>query len=230
MGRAWVLCKKLFSLTLVFNALLTIACCVGILAGFYWYYNGWQPFAPWLPNGNLLWIAIAAAAINIYPAAMLGRKLHTGRFLFHHYFYGFLVMASAVAFVVIALPQYLLTIFLVNDPTPMVNVGRFFLLGGLTLLLDDLPDVSTWLESRLNGMKKGAYRMREAIVAAQIVMGAFSVYLSFAVLAAMAQIPEWVTAANFILFLTTLITGVTAFIFVKRKAWQNLSIDPPANH
>jgi len=219
----------MFSLTLVFNALLTIACCVGILAGFYWYYSGWNPFAPYLVNGNLLWFAIAAAAINIFPSALLGRKLHTGRFLFHHYFYGFLVMASAVIYVVLFTSVPLTTIFLVNNTSPEVNVGRFFLLGGLTLLLDDLPDVSKRIESGLNHIKAGANRMRKVIVAAQVVTGAFSLYIFAAVCAAMLTIPEWVTPANLILVFTVLITGVTAFIFVKRKAWNNLIVNGEEN-
>jgi len=84
MGRAWILCKKTFSLSLIFNALLTIACSVGILAGFYWYFPEWNPFHPYIFNGNIFWVAIAAAALNIFPSALIGRKLKTGRFLFHH--------------------------------------------------------------------------------------------------------------------------------------------------
>ena len=90
MGRAWILCKKMFSLALVFNALLTIACAAGIIAGFYWFFPDWQPFYPYLYSGIVFWVVIAAAAINVFPSALVGRKLHTGRFLFHHYFYGFL--------------------------------------------------------------------------------------------------------------------------------------------
>ncbi|MGD6850609.1 MAG: hypothetical protein ACQCN6_00950 [Candidatus Bathyarchaeia archaeon] len=222
MGRARIICKKIFSVSLIFNALLTIACSVGVLAGFYWYYQGWQPFSPYLVNGNIFWLAIIAAVINIFPSAMLGRKLHTGRFLFHHYFYGILVIICATAFVLIFSPEPLTMIFFVNDTSLVVNLGRFFLLGGLTLLLDDLPDSSKRVESTLNWIKRGAYRVRKAIFAAEIITGAFSVYLSFAVLAAMTRVPDWVTAANFILLLTTLITGVTSFIFVKRRFWSKI--------
>jgi hypothetical protein len=229
MGRAWILCRKMFSLTLVFNALLTIACCVGILAGFYWYYYGWNPFAPYLINGNLLWFAIAAAAINVFPSALLGRKLHTGRFLFHHYFYGFLVMVFAAIYVVIFTSVPLTTIFLVNNTAPEVNLGRFFLLGGLTLLLDDLPDVNKRLEAGLNWMKAGAHRAQKAMVAAQIVTGAASLYIFTSVVAAMSQIPEWVTVANFMLAFSLLITGVTSFIFVKRKVWDSLMVNCEEN-
>jgi hypothetical protein len=132
MGKLWVIIKKIFSVSLVFNALLTIGCVSGILAGFYWYYNNWHPFSPYLISGNLFWLAIAAAIINIFPSAGLGRSLHTGRFLFHHYFYGFTVLVCAVVYIVFFTPISLLTIFLVNDTSIQVNVGRFFILGGLT--------------------------------------------------------------------------------------------------
>ncbi len=225
MGRTWVLCKKMFSLTLVFNALLTIACCVGVIAGFYWHYPDWKPFSPYLINGNIFWVVIAAAAINIFPSALLGRKLHTGRFLFHHYFYGFLVLAFAAIYVVLFTSVPLTTIFFVNNTSVEVNVGRFLLLGGLTLLLDDLPDVSKHIESGLNRIKAGAHRLQKAIVAAQLITGVFSLYLFAAVTAAMSHVPEWVTAANFLLIVSTLVTGVTSLIFVKRKVWSNIMVD-----
>ena len=111
MGRAWILCKKTFSLSLIFNALLTIACSVGILAGFYWYFPEWNPFHPYIFNGNIFWVAIAAAALNIFPSALIGRKLKTGRFLFHHYVYGFLVIAFASLYVIAFSPVHCLDFF-----------------------------------------------------------------------------------------------------------------------
>jgi hypothetical protein len=114
---------------------------------------------------------------------------------------------------------------LVNDTSVAINIGRFLLLGGLTLLLDDLPDASKHIESGLNKIKAGAHRLQKAIVAAQLVTGAFSLYLFAAVTAAMTQVPEWVTVANFLLIFSTLVTGVTSFIFVKRKVWCNIMAD-----
>jgi len=156
MGRAWIICKKIFSLALVFNALLTIACAAGIIAGFYWFFPDWQPFYPYLVSGVVFWVVIAAAAINVFPSALLGRKLHTGRFLFHHYFYGFIVLVCASLYVITFTRVPLSTIFLVNNTSMEVNAGRFFLLGGLTLVLDDLPDVSRRVESGLNWLKAKA--------------------------------------------------------------------------
>ncbi len=221
MGRAWIICKKMFSVSLVFNALLTITYCVGILAGVHGYYNGGQPFAPYLLSGDFFWVAMAAAVINIYPSAMLGRKLHTGRFLFHHYFYGFIVMACSLVYIALAIPQYLLSLFFINDASVAVNIGRFFLVGGATLVLDDLPDVSERIESHLNWLKAKAYKAGKIVAGAQLVCGAVTLYIFAAVAAAIISAPEWITLANIILLCSMLITAVTSVLFVKRDFWNH---------
>jgi hypothetical protein len=223
MGKYWVLCKKIFSISLVFNALLTIGCTVGILAGFYWYYHDWQPFAPYLVSGSLFWIAIAAAVINIFPSAGLGRALHTGRFLFHHYFYGFLVLFFSGVYVLVFTSVSLLSIFLVNNTSLAVNAGRFFILGGFTLVLDDLPDVHKRVESALNWLKAKVERGGKVVTAVQFLTGAASFYIFIAVTIAVALNPQSVTIANLLLIGTLFITSVTSFIFVKRRVWLNIA-------
>jgi hypothetical protein len=178
-----------------------------------------EAFLSYLIDGSLFWIAIAAAVVNIFPSARTGRDLHTGRFLFHHYFYGILVFSLAVAYVVFFTPTSLLTIFISNDTSVSVNLGRFFLLGGLTLLLDDLPDVSRRIESALNWAKDKAQRAEKVLSVIHVVTGAITLYVFGAVCLAMAQNPGWITLANSILVGTLFITGVTSFIFVKRGAW-----------
>jgi len=222
MSRAWILLKKTFSLSLVFNALLTVACAVSILGGFYWFYQNWQPFSPYLINGNLFWIVIAAAVLNIFPSALLGRALKTGRFLFHHYFYGFLVLFAAMIYVVTLTSASLLTIFLVDNTSVTVNIGRFFILGGFTLVLDDLPDVHKTVDSALNRLKLKAKNGGKIISLAQLLTGAVSFYVFLAVFLGMAQNPQWVTLANLILIGSIFITCVTSFLFAKRSVWQKL--------
>ncbi|MDR0492832.1 MAG: hypothetical protein LBH74_04240 [Nitrososphaerota archaeon] len=230
MKRVWIICKKIFSLTLIFNALLTIACTVSILSSAYWIYPGWKPFSPYLTDVNVFWVVIAAATLNVFPSALLGRKLHTGRFLFHHYVYGFLVLAVAAIYITVFTPASLGTIFLVNNTAVSVNAGRFLLLGGLTLLLDDLPDVSKHIETALNRIKSGAFHVRKLITIAQIVTGSCTLYLFVAICVAMTQVSEWVTLANFILIITVFITAVTSFVFVKRKAWDNIMDKQESKH
>ena len=224
MGRVWVICRKIFSVSLVFNALLTIACILSILGGFYYYYHNWKPFYPFIVNGNVFWIAIAAAALNIFPSARLGRDLHTGRFLFHHYFYGIVVLVLAAFYVTFFTPVTLLTLFVTDNTTVAVNFGRFFFLGGLALLLDDLPDVSTKIESALNWMKDWAHRGEKIMNILHVLTGIGSLYVFVAVLLSVAQNTKWITLANVMVLGSVFITGITSFIFVKRSAW----LRPPA--
>jgi hypothetical protein len=224
MGQCWVLCKKIFSVSLVFNALLTIACTIGILAGFYWYFHDWQPFAPYLASGDLFWVAIAAAVINIFPSAALGRALHTGRFLFHHYFYGFLILFFSAIYVVMFTPESLFSLFLINNTSVAVNTGRFFILGGFTLVLDDLPDVHEKVESTLNWLKAKVGQGGRIVSAFQLLTGAVSFYIFVAITLAMAQNPQWITAANLLLIVTLFITSVTSIIFVRRRVWLKIHV------
>jgi hypothetical protein len=217
-----VLAKKIFSVSLVFNALLTIGCTTGILAGCYWHYHDWQPFSPFLASGVLFWVAIATAIINIFPSAGIGRALHTGRFLFHHYLYGLLVLVCAAFYVVLFTPVPLHTLFLVDNTSVAVNLGRFFVLGGFTLLLDDLPDVHTRVESSLNWFKAKVLQAGRFVSAVQLVCGVVSLYIFVAVTVGMYYTPQWVTLANSILIGTLFITSVTSFIFVKKRVWLRI--------
>jgi hypothetical protein len=222
MRRCWVICKKIFSVSLVFNALLTIGCISGILSGFYLYYHDWHPFSPYLINGNLFWVAIAAAIINIFPSAGLGRSLHTGRFLFHHYFYGLMVLFCAIVYIVFFTPISLLTIFLVNNTSVQVNVGRFFILGGLTLVLDDLPDVHSKLDSGLSRLKNMVGQGARLVSSVQLVMGVVSFYIFVAVTLSVCVTTEYVTVANLLLIVSLFITSITSFIFVRRQVWHKI--------
>jgi len=223
-GKVWVILKKIFSLALIFNALITIAIVVGILFGFYRAYPYWKPFSPYLIEGNIFWLAIAAAMINIFPSACIGRALHTGRFLFHHYIYGFLVLLFASLFVVFFTPVSLIDIFLITSSDLAINTGRFFILAGLTLLLDDLPDVSERIESMLNWVKTKACQARRVLHVLQIVTGLVSLYLLVSILITTTLNPEGIVN-NIFLISSLTITVITSLAFVKRKAW--LKITPP---
>jgi len=223
LGKLWVITKKIFSVSLVFNVLLTIGCTVGIFGGFYGYYHNWHPFVPYLINGNLLWVVIAAAVINIFPSAGLGRSLHTGRFLFHHYFYGFMVLFFSAVYVTFFTPVSLLNIFLVNNTSVQVNLGRFFILGGWTLVLDDLPDVHTKLDSGLNWLKCKVGQAGRFVSAVQLAAGAVSFYVFAAITISVYNTPEYVTVANFLVIGSFFITSITSFVFVRRQVWQKIA-------
>ncbi|MGD6808729.1 MAG: hypothetical protein ACQCN3_03435 [Candidatus Bathyarchaeia archaeon] len=213
-----ILAKKLFSLSLIFNALLTISYALGVLGGFYWFFKGWQPFYPFIVNGNVFWLVIFAAALNIVPSARLGRNLKTGRLFFHHYFYGVLVMVLGLIFVVAFTSVSLLTLFLIENSSLPVNAARFLILGGFTLILDDLPDTSKLVKTSIKNVKIKTHPYQKAASILRFALGIITFYVLFAVGLAMYQNTLWVTLANFILLGTLFITSVSAIIFSKKKS------------
>jgi hypothetical protein len=219
----WVITKKLFSLTLILNALITVATISGILYGFYHAWPWWKPYAPYLISGNFFLIAAAAALINIFPSASIGRALHTGRFLFHHYVYGFFVLLMSSIYVLAFTSVSLIMLFLVNTGSMAVNTGKFFVLAGLTLVLDDLPDVSRKVESTLNWLKSQAYRIRKVVNILQFVTGAITLYI-FLAIAIFVSLHPSTNVANFVTMGTLLVTSITSFACVKRKAWLKITI------
>jgi hypothetical protein len=218
--------KKTFSIALIFNSLITIATVAGIIFGYYMAYPYWQPYAPFLLSGNIFWLALAAGIINIFPGAAIGRALHTGRFLFHHYVYGFFVLASSSAFVMVFTPIPLLNLFLVDSNSVAVNAGRVFFLAGLAMFLDDLPDVSKRMELGLNWLKAKAYRVRKTLHALQLITGVMSLYCCLCIL--LHTISTWERALpNTFVIGSLLVTSITSFACVKRKTWLNITPPTP---
>jgi hypothetical protein len=224
MGTVGTILKKIFSIALIFNSLISIACVAGIIYGYYMAYPYWEPYSPFLLNGNLFWLALAAGIVNIFPGAAIGRCLHTGRFLFHHYVYGFFVLASTTAFVAFYTPVTVLSMFFVDSSEIAVNTGRVFFLAGLAIFLDDLPDVHKRVEKFLNWIKSQACKVRKPLHVSQFVTGVFSMYCSLSILAdtiatGLRGLP------NSFVIVSLFITSITSFALVKRKAWLNIT--PP---
>ncbi len=223
-----VILKKTFSIALIFNSLISVATVAGIIYGFYMSSsmpNPWRPYAPFLIDGNLLWLALAAGVINIFPGAALGRALHTGRFLFHHYVYGFSVVAVTSLLVTVFTPVSPISMFFVNSDDIPVNAGRVFTLAGLALLLDDLPDVSRRIESSLNWVKIKACKIKMGLHVAQFITGIFAFYGSISVLLSTFFVESSRALPNSFVIVSLFITGITSLALVKRKAW--LTITPP---
>ncbi len=216
--------KKTFSLTLILNSFITLTAVTGILYGFFFAWPGWKPYTPWLASGDLFLVAGIAALINIFPSAAIGRALHTGRLFFHHYVYGFFVLVFSTIYVMAFTSVSVVSLFLVNTGSIPINAGRFFVLTGATLFLDDLPDVSKRIESGLNKVKSAACRVRKGFHVAQLITGAVTLYVFLAILAFSIAHVE-VNVANFLTMGTLLVTSLTSFACVKRKDW--LKITPP---
>ena len=219
--------RKIFSITLIFNALLTITCAVGLLWGFY--VAHWTLYAPFLVNGNFFWLAVAAAVVNIFPAAYLG-KVHTGRLWFHHYVYGFFVLLSSTVWVVLFTSVSLLSLFFINTTNLAINAGRFFFIGGLTLVLDDLPDVHWVTFKSLRWLKTKAHQARTVLQATQLILGVATLYLFVTVSLSIAAKPQWMTPSNFVQMGTLLVTVITCFGSVKGRIWHKIKPEKETHH
>lgn len=213
--------KKILGLSLIFNSLLSIIYAIGLLAGFY--AEGWALFEPYLIEGALFWMLIFVSIINIFPATVIG-QVRTGRLWFHHYVYGFLVFVIAILFLILLAPIPLFNIFTANTTNITVVVGRFFVLGGLTLILDDLPDVSKRLRRVLEFLKIKANQGRRIMHLIQYTLSCLSIYLFLAILMYITQNPESVTIANMILCGTVLVTSLMSFAVARRKIWLRIAI------
>jgi len=225
-----VILKKTFSIALIFNSLISVATVAGIIYGFYLSFstpNPWRPYSPFLLDGNLLWLALAAGVINIFPGAALGRALHTGRFLFHHYVYGFSVVAVTSLLVTFFTPVSPISMFFVNSDDISVNAGRVFTLAGLALLLDDLPDVSRKIESSLNWVKTKACKIKMGLHVAQFITGIFAFYGSLSILLSTLFVDSSRALPNSFVIVSLFITGITSFVLVKRKAWLTITPSEP---
>jgi hypothetical protein len=218
--KVWL--KKVFSLTLMLNSFVTLSAIIGLTYGFYCAWPNWKPFEPYLISGNVFLLVIAAGLINIFPSASIGRKLHTGRFLFHHYVYGAAVLTTS-SFCVLAFSSIsIVGLFLLNTSNVAINAGRFFILTGATLLLDDLPDVSKRIEISLNKIKNGFYKIRKAIYVLQFLTGVATFYVFLSIL--LTEIKNWNLGLNNAFTMgTLLITSITSFMFFKRKEWLKIT-------
>ncbi len=223
-GAVRTILKKIFSIALILNALITIGGVIGILNGFYSAFPFWEPYAPYVINGNLFWLAIVAALVNIFPSASIGRALHTGRFLFHHYVYGLFVLIASSAFIIVFTPVSLHRLFFVDSTSVDVNSGRFFLLAGLALFLDDLPDASKHISRFLDWLKLKAYWGRKALFALQLSTGIICLYLSIAIGIFTVQNPVRALPDSFLIG-SLLITSFTSLALVRRKKWLKITVN-----
>jgi len=188
------------------------------LEGFYSARYQWKPYPPYLVNGSFFWFAVLAAAFNIYFAVRIGR-VKTGRLWFHHYVYGFFLFFLASALLLLFGSISFFGIFVGNGYNLAVNAGRFFALGGLTLFIDDLADVSKRFTFVLRLVQAKIYRVRGAIRVVQGVLGFISFYIFLSVIFSTSLLQGSNSAGNLILAGTLLVTSLTSLGSVFVKIW-----------
>ena len=221
--RTVAIAKKIFSLTLILNALITIASIAQILYNYLPDFPNWQPYSPYLPNGTILLLIIPAAVLNIYLSSKIGRSMHTGRIFFHHYVYGFLVIVFSVIFALALTSVSLPLLFLVYTSDIAVNASRFLLLAGLALLLDDVQDVSVKVGFGLKRLELKAYQYRKVFHWVGLLSGLVSWFVFAAVTLWTTQHLNLALEAS-VMVGTFLVTSLNSLMYFKRGEWLKMKI------
>jgi len=215
----WAYGKKVLSWLLTFNCLLSIVLAVGLLTGYYT--SQWKLYQPYLLNANLLWAAILTSIMNFFPTTNFG-QVKVPRLKFHHFVYGLAIFAASTMFITF-MSFSLLSLFTVNIPNVNFNVGRVFILIGLTLIIDDFADISNTTTKGLRFMKSKTYQKRRIIHAVQFLLCCITFFVFLCIAVWLTQNPGGLSLKNLTIDGSLLVTSLTAFGSVHKKIWLKLA-------
>ena len=211
--------KKTLSWLLTFNCLLTIVLAIGLLAGFYT--AGWKLYQPYLLNANLLWATLLTAIMNFFPTVNFG-QVKVLRLKFHHFIYGLAIFAASTVFILF-MSFSLLSLFTVNVANINFNVGRIFILVGLTLIIDDFPDISNITTRGLRFIKSKTYQRRRIIHALQCILFCITLFVFLCIAVWLIQTPGGRNLKNLTMDGSLLVTSLTALGSVGKKTWLRIT-------
>jgi uncharacterized membrane protein len=214
--------KKTLSWLLTFNCLLSIVLAIGLLTGFYAAH--WKLYQPYLLNANLLWAAIPASIMNFFPTANFGH-VKVPRLKFHHFIYGFAIFAASTSFIMF-MSFSLVSLFTVNIPDVNFNVGRVFILVGLTLIIDDFADISNMTARGLRFVKSKAYQERRIFHGVQCLLCCITLFVSLAIAVWLIRNPGGLNLKNLTTDVSLLVTSLTALGSVQKKIWLKIPPQP----
>jgi MFS family permease len=223
--------RKTLSLALIFNSMISLASIVNILVGSYINAYSWQLYSVYLVNGSLFLFAIATAVLNIVPAKFIG-KVHLKRILFHHYVYGFLASSISLMLMAIFAPAYVLVFLMPSlgfqtTGMQMITIYSclFFVYGGLTLMIDDIQDVSMRLDKTLDRLKIWAIKSSKTLQKVHFISSLATVYIATYICALCLENVATIETgspwfvSNMILAASLFITGFWGLKAVKAKYW-----------
>ncbi|MBS7656710.1 hypothetical protein KEJ33_02155 [Candidatus Bathyarchaeota archaeon] len=223
--------RKILSLALIFNSLLSLTFVISNLASSYPVTAGEKQYWSYLIGNSVFLFVFITSILNILTAKLLG-KVELGRIWFHHYVYGFL--ASSVSFTLMAIfaPTYIL-VFLIPSlgfqaaglQMFLIYSGLFFVYGGLTLVIDDVRDVSVRLGRVLDKLKIQAYKSSRALQKIHLISSLATVCISLSLYTSLMekimQSELWTVQNVIISFFATslLITALWGLRAIKAKYW-----------
>ena len=230
--------RKILSLALIFNSLVSLVSVANLLVAFYFNAYAWQPYSPYLINGSLFWFTILTAILNIVPAKIIG-KVNLKRILFHHYVYGFLASSISLLLIAFFAPTYLFVLLMPSLGFQMsgfqimpVYAALVCVYGGLTLIIDDINDVSQKISRTLDKIKVRASRSGKVLQTLHLLSSIISFYVVVCIVLWCTEHGVWMKTGfavdlSHIVFVTSLfITSLWGLKAVKAKIWfMNLYAD-----
>ncbi|RLI33890.1 hypothetical protein DRO56_00625 [Candidatus Bathyarchaeota archaeon] len=210
--------KKILSLAVSFNSLMAAASAGRNLLDFYLCGGGWRPYSPYLLDGNLLWAAVLSSLVNIRSSVKIG-KVRIKRILFHHYVWGFIVLIISSLLLLwhysLSPLQLFTEVYFTGDYR--IFVFAFLIMGGITLILDDLQDIRplNGLLTRLSINPKNHVR---ALRVAKYLFHTLSIYISLSILLWLLDHP-WRLDPSWVVYIGSLfINGLLGFVISRDPA------------
>lgn len=167
----------------MFNSIVSLVYGAEMLTSFYVSPREPRLYSPYLLDGSLLWLAILAAVLNIIPAKLIG-KVNLRRLLFHHYVYGFLASSISILLVAFFAPAQLFLLLMpslgfhaISLHNMPVYAALFFVYGGLTLVIDDISDVSWRFARFLDRLGTRARKSGRALQTLHLFSTLMSIYI-----------------------------------------------------
>ena len=209
--------KKTLSISFIFVSLLLIFYATGILNGIY--INNWQVYEPYLASGNLFWVLIFGSIISILLGINFGQIKIARNIGLLSFTSGILITIISALFLSTTMHLSIFEIFTKSTTDLTINLGRFFLLSGVALLLIETPYIF-----RVTGISpepliaKGNFAFK-ILFGLQFILGIFFLYMFLAVGLSISLNPVSNTLANSVLCYALLIEGVISVAATFFKAW-----------
>jgi len=227
-----ILTKKIVCLAIIFNSIIGVLLVADVLYLSYVKNIALHPFCSYLLENNLFLFIVIASALNIVAAKSLG-NVNLRRIKFHHYFYGFVTSISSFVFVALFAPTYLFALLMVPILIPAeygssaAPISAAFLLvyGGMTLIIDDIQDMSLRLADLASTLKRKIRRFGRTFEVIHLFSCIASIII---VLRIFLQIlinefhlgePVLLDLPSGILILNLLITSIWGLGIIKKRFW-----------
>ena len=229
--------KKTLGLSLIFNSIVVIISILNILFTYYRSGFSWKPYSPYLLDSSLYWLAAATALLNIAPAKLIG-KVKMKRLVFHHYVYGFIAILTATFLIAVFAPTYILIVLMPSSfqtrgfPIIPIYFSLCFVYGGLTLIIDDIYDVSFRLANLFDGIRVKISKRSGLLQKAHLLASSVSVYLSFCSLFWYVKNFFWLkyvpvqNLAHIIFMSNLFISSLWGLKIIKGKIWLSMLARP----